>query len=206
MNKTLLLGISIFAALIISLLAASMGGVNAQSIITGNSNSNISIVSYDIDVAPLGLSDYFETNYYNDTNTTIITNTTNTVEYTCTLNVDGNSYVRNGLAPSLVHYEAINESLIAVLDEGIYTANLNCSYYINITTIITNTTNNNTVVDTLLFLNTTLIDTGKIIVVDYTVPSILLNETNITIYNTTNLTDSSSIDLTIIDISQMACS
>ncbi len=188
-NKSMFVGLGIFILVIISLLSVSLTmDVKAQSIVSDNSNTNLSHLIYQLNMSELNLTDsvsYFD----NVTNTTISQNLTYLIDYDCELNVNNGTYLSpNGSTTNITDIITINQTLATLLSDGYHNLTLGCVYNIN------NTNYNLSQFNVSKF-------NQKTILVDTLPPIIsLYNYSNFTLYNGTIL-----LNFTISDLSTMNC-
>jgi len=201
MNKSTTVGLGIFAAVIIILLSISLiplaKNVNAQEILSGDSNINVSYLVYQLDIAELNLTDNISI-IDNLTNITTFVNITNNITYDCRLNISDGTYLYSGATTNITNVIIVNQTLINMLTDGYHDLTLGCDYYIDAFGYI-NATNN-------YFANQTITKlTQKTILIDTTPPNITLvnqsaNQSTIILYN-----GIAWLNFTVLDISTINC-
>jgi len=197
MNKSAFIGLGIFTVIIISLLSISLTmDVNAQGILSGDSNVNVSYLAYQLNISELNLSNNISVTD-NITNITAIVNVSNNITYDCELNITDGIYLYSGMTSgttiNITDIIIINQS-VSVLTDEYHDLVLGCNYNIS-TSGYDNATNytytNNQTINKL---------TLKTILVDTISPNIILSNQSIMLYNGTAL-----LNFTIIDESTMNC-
>jgi hypothetical protein len=216
MNKKTIIGIGIFVILVTLLLTFGLTKtVNAQSIITNNSNTALNSITYQLDIAELNLSNINNMQFDSNTNTTTITNISNIINYECSLGINNYTYLNGGSTTTLNALINIMQSLNITLTDNYYALALNCTYNItsfNTTTYIvlyynetSNDTYNITNISSYNVSSQTFIPTIKNILVDTSNPMILLYAPiNSSIY-TNNSNTTVTLNFTISDLSQTNC-
>lgn len=223
MNKTMMLGIGIFFALLAGLVSLSTtADVNAQTILSNDTGVHPSVIYYQIDMSELGLTDQYQAIYENATNTTSIYNTTHTVDYDCTLFVDQETYSVDGYTTDVNDTISVNQTLNHTLDDSYHDIQSECLYYINTTNITSiahggengiNDTVNETVMDHTLILSSRNITEYKTLLVDATAPMIVLSNIsgNTFLGNTSGSitlsleSNATYLDFSITDLSDVYC-
>jgi len=213
MNKSLFIGMGIFFTILVVLLSVSLTiNVNAQAILTNNTNLHISNVLYQLNITELNLSNQYYVNYDILSNTTISTNITVALDYACSLNINNVIYGYNDSTSNFSNIILVNTTLATSLSDGRYNGTLGCMYYINTTNqtsnYIGNQTINQTASLTIINFSAITITTQKTILIDTTPPNIFIDNTSeIYLYNGTNNITAVNIllNFTVSDISKTNC-
>ena len=205
MNKSTIIGLGIFAVVIISLLSLSLisltRDVNAQGILSNDSKLNVSYLVYQLNISDLNLTDYINITD-NATNITSTVNVTNNITYDCRLNISSGMYLNSGLTTNISDIIIVNQTLITTLTDGYYNLALGCDYYVNTCGYINSTTNYS--------VNQTINKlTRKTILVDTTSPIMTpinqfvntsVNQSTIILYN-----GLAWLNFTVLDTSTVTC-
>ena len=198
-NKSLMIGLGIFVVILISLFSISLTmDVNAQSILSNNTNTSLTTIYYQLDISDLNLSNQDILFFDNNTNITTLANISVVLDYSCELSTDNISkytlvdsssntssiinqsmignlgnhiYQYNGLTEDLNNSILVNQTLDLILDNGLYVGTLRCMYNIN-------TTNN-----TVNILGEITNDTT------YNITNVISNETSLMLDQTTLITN-----------------